>query len=183
MSHRTTVVALHSQAGYQETLEMAVHEKYTRLPVYEDPIDDIICILHLKDLLSFVADGQDRPFDLKALIRPPYFVPESKKVDVLFQEMQRARAHGCRLMSTAVQPVSLLLRICSEEIVGNIQDEYDEEEQDIIQKDEQTYIVNGMTTLDELGDRVNVEFLKEILIHWRVWSSVFSVGYPKKEKP
>ncbi len=162
MTHRTSVVSLDIDSDYAEVLEVAVHEKYTRIPVYEDNIDNIIGILHIKDLLYHAAEGLSRPFSLRHMIRPPYIVPESKTIDALFREMQRDRAQMAVVIdeyggTAGIVTVEDLL----EEIVGSIQDEYDEEEQEIVQKDDNTYLIAGQTSLDEVSEAVNQEFPDE----------------------
>jgi putative hemolysin len=162
MTHRTNIVSLDVEASYAEVLEIAIHEKYTRIPVYEDSIDNIIGILHIKDLLYHAAEGLSQPFSLRSMIRPPYIVPESKNVDSLFREMQRDRAQMAVVIDEYGGTAGIItIEDLLEEIVGNIQDEYDEEEAEIVRKDDQTYIVAGMTALDEVGEAINVEFPDE----------------------
>lgn len=162
MTHRTNIISLDVDASYAEVLEAAIHEKYTRIPVYEDSIDNIIGILHIKDLLYHAAEGLKQPFSLRDMIRNPYIVPESKNIDALFREMQKSHAQMAVVIDEYGGTAGLVtIEDLLEEIVGNMQDEYDEEEQDIIQKDEQTYIVAGMTQLDEVGDVVGSDFPDE----------------------
>jgi putative hemolysin len=162
MTHRTNIVSLDVEADYAEVLEVAIHEKYTRIPVYEDNIDNIVGILHIKDLLYHAAEGLSQPFSLRNMIRPPCFVPESKSIDSLLREMKRDRIQ----MSVVIDEYGGTAGIVTiedllEEIVGNIQDEYDEEELEIVRKDETTWLVSGMADLDEVGDAVGVRFPDE----------------------
>lgn len=159
MTHRTDVVSLDVDADYDEVLEVAVHEKYTRIPVYEDNIDNIVGVLHIKDLLYHAAEGFDGPFSLRQMIRPPVFVPESKNIDELFREMQRDHTQ----MAIAIDEYGGTAGIVTiedllEEIVGNIQDEYDEEELEIERKDDHRWIVSGQADLDEVGSAIGVQF-------------------------
>ena len=159
MTHRTGIVSLDVEADYDEVLELAVHEKYTRIPVYEDNVDNIIGVLHIKDLLYHAAEGFDGPFSLRQMIRPPVFVPESKNIDELFRDMQRDHTQ----MAIAIDEYGGTAGIVTiedllEEIVGNIQDEYDEEELEIERKDDQYWIASGQADLDEVGTAINVEF-------------------------
>ncbi|NLM76641.1 MAG: HlyC/CorC family transporter [Ruminococcaceae bacterium] len=159
MTHRTNIVSLNVEADYAEVLSVAVHEKYTRIPVFDENIDNIVGILHIKDLLYHAAEGLKEPFSLRKMIRPPYFVPESKNIDALFREMQRDRMQ----MAVAIDEYGGTAGIVTiedllEEIVGNIQDEYDEEEQEILRKDEQTWIIDGLADLDEVGMAIGIDF-------------------------
>lgn len=159
MTHRTSIVSLDVDADYAEVLEVAIHEKYTRIPVYDENIDNIVGVLHIKDLLYHAAEGLKEPFSLRSMIRPPYFVPESKNIDALFREMQRDHMQ----LAVAIDEYGGTAGIVTiedllEEIVGNIQDEYDEEEQEIVRKDSQTWVIEGLADLDEVGDALGITF-------------------------
>lgn len=159
MTHRTNVVALDVEADFSEVLEAAVHEKYTRIPVYEDNLDNIVGVLHIKDLLYHAAEGLKQPFSLRHMIRPPYFVPESKQIDGLFREMQRDRIQMAIVIDEYGGTAGIVtIEDLLEEIVGNLQDEYDEEEQEIIDRGNHTYIVVGTAPLHEVAEAVNMEF-------------------------
>jgi putative hemolysin len=162
MTHRTNIVSLDVESTYEEVIEIAIHEKYTRIPVYEDNIDNIIGILHIKDLLYHAVEGLSKPFSLRQTIRPPYIIPESKNIDALFREMQRDRAQLAVVIDEYGGTAGIItIEDLLEEIVGNIQDEYDEEEQAIVQKGPMTYIADGMAALDEVGERIGEEFPDE----------------------
>jgi putative hemolysin len=88
MTPRTHIVSLDITADFQEVLSVAVTEKFTRIPVYRDSIDNIIGILHIKDLLTMATVGTEKPFSLESMIREPFIVPESKTIDETFHEMQ-----------------------------------------------------------------------------------------------
>ena len=162
MTHRTNIVSLDVEADYTEVLDVAIHEKYTRIPVYEDSIDNIVGIMHIKDLLYHAAAGLSQPFSLRGMIRPPYFVPESKNIDALFREMQRDRAQMAVVIDEYGGTAGIItIEDLLEEIVGNMQDEYDEEEQEIVKKDDHTYLISGMASLDEVGEAIDIEFPDE----------------------
>lgn len=159
MTHRTNVVSLDVTAEYDQVLETAVHEKYTRIPVYEDNIDNIIGVLHIKDLLYLAVEGFDGPFSLRQMIRPPFFVPESKNIDALFREMQRDHMQ----LAIAIDEYGGTAGIVTiedllEEIVGSIQDEYDEEELEIIAEDDHQWLIAGQADLDDVGQAIGLDF-------------------------
>jgi putative hemolysin len=159
MTHRTNIVSLDVDASFDEVVDVAIHEKYTRIPVFENNIDNIIGILHIKDLLYQATGRMAQPFELRRIIREPYIVPESKNIDALFREMQKDRAQLAVVIDEYGGTAGIVtIEDLLEEIVGNMQDEYDEEEQTIVQKDKTTYIADGMASLDEVGDRVGAEF-------------------------
>jgi putative hemolysin len=162
MTHRTNIVSLDVNATFDEIIEVAVHEKYTRIPVFENNIDNIIGILHIKDLLYHAAEGLKEPFNLSQAIRPPYFVPETKNIDALFREMQRDRVQLAVVIDEYGGTAGIItIEDLLEEIVGNIQDEYDEEELAIVQKDDRTYLADGLTPLKEVGEAIGQDFEDE----------------------
>jgi putative hemolysin len=163
MTHRTNIISLDVTATFNEIMDLAVHEKYTRIPVFEGDIDNIIGILHVKDLLCYAAEGFAQPFDLRQIIRPPCFVPESKNMDALFREMQRDHLQFAVVIDEYGGTAGIItIEDLLEQIVGNMQDEYDEEEQPIVQKDSSTFLADGMATLDEVSDMVGQEIGEEI---------------------
>ncbi|MBP7401938.1 MAG: HlyC/CorC family transporter [Clostridia bacterium] len=157
MTHRTNIVALDVEATLDEVLEVAVREKYTRIPVYEDAIDNIVGILHIKDLLIIAAEELTKPFSLRDMLRPATFVPETKLVDALFREMQRNHAQMAVVIDEYGGTAGIVtLEDMIEEIVGNLQDEYDEEEAEIERRDETTFVIDGQTALDDVAAAVGV---------------------------
>lgn len=162
MTHRTNIVSLDVEDSYEEVLETALHEQYTRIPVYEESIDNIIGLLHIKDLLFYAVDESKQAFSLRKMLRPPYIVPESKNIDALFREMQRDHAQMAIVIDEYGGTAGIItIEDLLEEIVGNLQDEYDEEEQEIVQKDSNTYIIDGMTQMGEVGEAIGLEFPDE----------------------
>ncbi len=162
MTHRTNIVSLDVDSSYDEVLSVAVNEKYTRIPVYEDNIDNIIGILHIKDLLYHAAEGLKQPFSLRNMIRPPYIVPETKNIDATFREMQRDRAQLAVVIDEYGGTAGIItIEDLLEEIVGNIQDEYDEEETLIIQAENGSYDVSGMATPEDVGEVLGVRLPDE----------------------
>lgn len=162
MTHRTDVVALDVDANFEEVVTKALHDQYTRIPVYEDSIDNIIGILHVKDLLKRSLQCSHDDFTLRQLIRPPYLVPESKNTDAVFREMQRDHVQMAIVIDEYGGTAGIItMEDLLEEIVGSMQDEYDEEESMIVQIDDTTYHIDGMTPLDDVGELFDVLFPDE----------------------
>lgn len=158
MTHRTDLVSLDSDATFDEVVTLAVHEKFTRIPVYKDSIDNIIGILHIKDLLSIAVDGLSGPFKLEQIIREPLFVPETKTIDEAFREMQTEHVQIAVVIDEYGGTAGIItVEDLLEEIVGNMQDEYDEEDEEIVREDENTLIVDGKTALDEIADELDID--------------------------
>jgi putative hemolysin len=160
MTHRTNIVAIPIDYTLDDTARIVNLEKYTRFPVYEENIDRIIGILHVKDLIQFVENCDASRFNLRELIREPYFVLESIHTDQLFKEMQKQKIH----MAIAVDEYGgtdgiVTIEDLLEEIVGNIFDEHDEfdnNEEEIIEIDAHTYLFPGTTNLYEVEDILKV---------------------------
>lgn len=162
MTHRTDVVAFSIDATLNEIVSMVNEEKYTRFPIYKGSIDNIIGILHSKELIKYInMDQQEKlNFDLSKLIRAPYFVPSSKKIDELFEEMQKNKVHMAVVIDEYGGTAGIVtIEDLMEEIVGNIFDEYDiDEDEDHIEKlDETTYIINGTIDLDTVGEFFDIK--------------------------
>jgi putative hemolysin len=161
MTHRTNIVAIPMDYTLQETAQIVNLEKYTRFPVYEENIDHIVGVLHVKDLIQFVENCDESKFNLRQLIREPYYVLESIRTDHLFKEMQKHKVH----MAIAVDEYGgtdgiVTIEDLIEEIVGNIFDEHDEfdfDDEEIIELDSNTYLFPGTTNLYEVEDILNVE--------------------------
>ena len=159
MTHRMELFSLPVSANLSEIVEMIHQEKFTRIPVYEDNIDDIIGILHVKDLIPLINAETIENFSLKDNIRKPYFVPTSKKIDELFVDLQLAKTHIAVVIDEYGGTAGIVtIEDLIEEIVGNIFDEYDEELVDFRKLTDDTYEVSGMMNLDELEERFEVGF-------------------------
>ena len=162
MTHRKKIVSLPIDATYEETMNVARNERYTRIPVYRDTIDDIVGILHIKDLLGIPSPTDDAPFNLSKLIREPLVVHETRKISSLFAEMKTCGMQ----MAVILDEYGGTMGICTiedmlEEIVGNITDEFDDEEQDVIRLSNGDVIVAGDTTMSDLEDILDMELLED----------------------
>ncbi|MDO5733718.1 MAG: hemolysin family protein [Eubacteriales bacterium] len=151
MTPRTNMVTLPLDASYEEVIEVAAAERYSRIPVYDEDIDDIVGILHIKDLLRFEQENKDeRAFSLKDTIRPALFTPESKSLSILFREMQQHR-HSMAIVVDEYGGTDGLVSIedVLEQIVGKIEDEYDEEPEPFIENPDGSYTLDGLLSIDE----------------------------------
>ena len=162
MTHRTDIVGLPIDASLHEVLEIASTERFSRIPVYEDDIDNVVGILYTKDLLKLVEEKNQKNFDLKDFIRKPFLVPKSKKTDELFKEIQMNKNHMAIVIDEYGGTAGLVtIEDLLEEIVGNIFDEYDEEEKEIEKIDENTFIVNGKISIETFNDFFNAHLLSD----------------------
>ena len=156
MTPRTDMYAIDINDDINKLLEKIDEYKYSRIPVYDESIDNIKGILFVKDLIKPLKNN--KKIDLKKLMREAYFVPESKDIDELFKEMQQNKVQMAVVIDEYGGTAGVItMEDIIEEIVGNIFDEYDDEEIDVKKIDENTYLLNGTITLYELNRLFGVE--------------------------
>ena len=153
MTHRTDIVAVEDTATIAEVVEASVENGCSRIPVYHEDIDTVVGLCYIKDLLPYV--GREVPDFIKItdLIRPAYFVPETKKCSQLFTEMTERKVQIAIVLDEYGGTAGLItLEDLVEDIVGNIQDEYDHEEEEIHRMSETEFTVDGTASIDEVAD-------------------------------
>ena len=165
MTHRRNIVAVDALEKLEDVLKFMLEESYSRFPVYEESIDEIIGFLHLREVMTCYLNEElrDKPLcELKDYIRPVSFIPETKSIDTLFKEMQAEKSHIAIVLDEYGQTSGLVtLEDILEEIVGNILDEHDEEDEMFSVCADGSYIVNGMLELEKLEDLIPVIFEKD----------------------
>lgn len=156
MTSRQNIVDLDIRSTYTEVQKCIVDNNYSRIPVYQDNTDNIRGILYIKDLLPHL--GKPASFRWQSLIRPPYFVPETKKIDDLLREFQENKVHIAIVVDEFGGTCGIVtLEDILEEIVGEINDEYDEEEKFYSKLNYNTYIFEGKTLLADFCKILNVD--------------------------
>lgn len=158
MTHRVDMTAVEADEPISEVIKVAVADGYSRIPVYDDDPDNIIGVVYIKDLLSFV--GKELPVNktIREVMRDAYFIPETKKCGQLFTEMSEKRVQMAIVVDEYGGTAGLLtLEDIVESIVGNIHDEYDTEEAEISKINDNTFTVEGTTDLDEIDELVGAE--------------------------
>ena len=158
MTHRTDVNAVEITDSLTDILPLAIENGHSRIPVYEEDLDDIKGILYVKDLLKYVGKPLPKSFKLANILRPAYFFPESKRCGDLFSEMNEQRIQMAFICDeyggiAGIVTIEDLL----ESIVGNMQDEYDNEEEEIEQVNETTFNLDGATDIEEIEEILNIE--------------------------
>ena len=148
MTSRQDVVDLDFKSSFAEVLRCIVANNYSRIPVYQDNSDNVRGILYIKDLLPHLSKGA--AFRWQSLIRPPYFVPETKKIDDLLREFQENKVHIAIVVDEFGGTSGIVtLEDILEEIVGEINDEYDEDEKSYARINANTYVFEGKTSLSD----------------------------------
>ena len=148
MTSRQDVVDLDFSSSFSDVLKCIVENNYSRIPVYQGSIDNIRGILYIKDLLPYLSKPSN--FRWQSLVRPPYFVPETKMIDDLLREFQENKVHIAIVVDEFGGTSSIItLEDILEEIVGEINDEYDEEEKNYTRINANTYVFEGKTSLSD----------------------------------
>ena len=156
MTPRVDMVAISQDSNFSEVLEMIREAGYSRLPVYKDNLDEIIGILYIKDLLAHIENTPN--FHWQNLIRKAFFVPESKKIDDLLQEFRSRKVHLAIVVDEFGGTSGLItLEDIIEEVVGEINDEFDLEESGVQVIDEQTYIFEGKISINDFLKYLRIE--------------------------
>ena len=156
MVPRMDIVALPVTAGLDEIVDTIVREGHSRIPVFEDSVDNVVGILYAKDLLPYLK-GADSPPPIRKLLRSPLFVPESMLVDDLLHSLQRRKVHIAIVLDEYGGTAGLVtIEDLLEEIVGEIQDEYDTEEPMIVKLSDHAARVDGRASVDELVEAFGV---------------------------
>ena len=148
MKPRIEMAALDADSNFKEVLAFVLEAGYSRIPVYKENTDNVIGILYIKDLLPFLSNEQD--FNWITVIRKPFFIPENKKINDLLQEFRNMKMHLAVVVDEYGGASGIItLEDILEEIVGDITDEFDDDEISYQKLDDTTYIFEGRTTLND----------------------------------
>ena len=158
MTHRTDIAAVPDDADLGQVVAVAMEHGCSRVPVYHEDIDSVVGICYVKDLLPFVGVQIPQSADITRLMRPAYFIPETKKCSQLFTEMTERKVQIAIAVDEYGGTAGLItLEDLVESIVGNIQDEYDNEEEEIRQVSERVFTVDGSASINEISDLTDTE--------------------------
>ncbi|MBE5967814.1 MAG: HlyC/CorC family transporter [Lachnospiraceae bacterium] len=162
MTPKKRIIAVNATMTLEKALQFMLSEKYTRYPLFEDNRDNIIGILHLKDVITAYITKDQKNKTLKEIAREAYYVPDTQNINILFHEMQSKNIHMAIVIDEYGQTAGLVaMEDFIEEIVGNIQDEYDEEEKLVIAKEADSVIVKGIINLEDLEEETQIDLLNE----------------------
>jgi putative hemolysin len=163
MVHRTEIAALPVTASYDELIDLAAHERYSRIPVYDGKIDNIIGIVHIKSLIGLEKDDFK---GLENMLLTIPFVAESQTIDDVFNYLKKNKSHMAVVLDEFGGTAGLLtMEDILEELVGNILDEYDATEEqifDLVEKQEENvYVIDGLAEIDDVNDELDIELPTE----------------------
>jgi len=162
MTDRSNITAIEADMTLQDAMDFVLNERNSRFPVYKENLDHIVGILYLKDAFRIARNRAllDMPIgEVEGLLRIAHFIPETRNVDDLFKTMRATKLQMVIVIDEYGQTSGLVaMEDILEEIVGNILDEYDEEEGYIQEKGKNKFIIDGMTPLEELEERFGISF-------------------------
>ena len=165
MTHRKHIVAIEGNMQLSKVLEFMLDKSNSRFPVYRENIDNIIGIIHIKDVMMQSRNEQYLDWaiqDIPGLVREAAFIPETRNINELFKNMQSQKIHMVIVVDEYGQTAGLVaMEDILEEIVGNILDEYDEEDTMIVEQPDGSYIMNGMASFDEVCEILQLELEEE----------------------
>ena len=176
MIQRLDMVAIDIEDSYDEIIELFKSEKLSRLPVYQESIDDIVGILNIKDII-FLSDEEIENFDRKDYVREAFFTYEFKKITQLLEEMKKEKTQMAIVVDEYGGTAGLLtIEDLVEVIVGDIDDEYDEEEEEIVKINDNEYLVEGSTKISDVNEQLGINLESE------EFDSIggFIIGYLKR---
>lgn len=160
MTHRKNIVSLDGDMSFIDAIEFIIDTGKSRFPVYENDVDSIIGVLHIKDAFTFFEKNEvyrSNIKDIDGLIRPVDFIPETVNINDLFKKMQSKKSHLAMVVDEYGQISGLIaMEDILEELVGNIEDEHDEEENYIRKSDDETFIMDGMTEFSDVKEALSL---------------------------
>ncbi len=165
MNHRTNICAVDGETPLAEAFDFMLSQSYSRFPVFEKNIDNIIGIIHIKDAMIYYRNHDNRPIpvkDLKGLVRNVSFIPETRDINMLFKKMQSTKQHMVIVVDEYGQTAGIVaMEDILEEIVGNIEDEYDNEPDLIVKRVDGSFIMSGMTPIEDACEALGVKLEDE----------------------
>lgn len=166
MTHRNSIVALDDGITVREAFDRVMEENYSRYPVYNGDIDNITGVLHIRDLLKAYVEESNQNRTLgevgEDILFKPYCIPETRNISPLFRQMQSDKIHMAIVVDEYGQTAGIVtMEDILEEIVGNILDEYDEEEEQIVTDADGSYIIEGQADLEDVEAKLGITFEAE----------------------
>ncbi len=159
MTHRTDMVCIDDDEPLSEAVKLSIENGFSRIPVYEEDPDDIVGIVYIKDFLKYVGTTLPKTKTVKDMMRPAYYVPETKRCGELFTEMTEKRVQMAVVVDEYGGTAGIVtLEDLLESIVGNIQDEYDQEDEEISIINDTTFEVDGITDIEEVEEHIGKTF-------------------------
>ncbi|MBE6828251.1 MAG: HlyC/CorC family transporter [Ruminococcaceae bacterium] len=158
MTHRTDVECVDIEESLSEVVKLSVEHGYSRIPVFKDDLDDIVGIVYIKDLLKYVGSSIPKSKTIKDVMREAYYIPKTKLCSELLNEMLEKHLQMAVVVDEYGGTAGIVtLEDIIEAIVGNIQDEYDNEDEEISKINENTFTIDGITDIEEVEEQLGIE--------------------------
>lgn len=159
MTHRTDMVCIDDDEPLSEAVRLSIENGFSRIPVFEEDPDDIVGVVYIKDFLKYVGSNLPETMTVKDMMRPAYYVPETKRCGELFTEMTEKRVQMAVVIDEYGGTAGIVtLEDLLESIVGNIQDEYDQEDEEISIINDTVFEVDGITDIEEVEEHIGKTF-------------------------
>ncbi|MBQ3599779.1 MAG: DUF21 domain-containing protein [Lachnospiraceae bacterium] len=163
MTRRQKIVALDGNLTVEEAIKVMMEKSYSRFPVYIGDIDNIVGIVFWKDITKYYIQHNDKTVLLSKLVKKPYMVPDTQKMDLLFEEMQLKKIHMAIAIDEYGQTAGIVaMEDVLEEIVGNIFDEFDVDEKMIMKQRDGKYFMRGLTSLEDVEKELGIDMTEEL---------------------
>ena len=157
MTHRTNISAVEANDPLEDVINISIQKGYSRIPVFDDDPDNIIGVVYVKDLLKYIGNDIPETSTLRRIMRQAYYIPETKRCGELLQEMTTSHVQMAVVVDEYGGTAGLItLEDLLEAIVGNIQDEYDNEAEEISKIDDNTFTIDGITAIDEVEELFDI---------------------------
>ena len=162
MTHRTEITAVDINTTLDEIIDIGLEEGYSRIPVYDDDLDNIVGILYIKDLLKLILEQSTKNFNVTDYMRSALYIPETNRCRDLFHEFQKTKIQMAVIVDEYGGTSGIVtMEDLIESIVGNIQDEYDDEEEEITLISDNLYKIDGMFSLDKIERLFGIKFSED----------------------
>lgn len=162
MTHRTSIACVDGEMLLQDAADYILELNNSRFPVYIEDIDNIIGIVNFRDIMSEAqreVNNSKKLCEIEGMVRKATFIPETKKINILFKTMQSEKIHMAIVVDEYGQTSGIVaMEDILEEIVGNILDEYDEDDVNIVRREDGAYVVKGATSLEEIEEKLNIVY-------------------------
>lgn len=163
MTHRTEVVALNINSSLEDVINCSVEEGYSRIPVYKEDLDNIVGVVYVKDLLKYVGRHVDEEVNIEKLMRPALYIPESVKLREVFTKLTENRMQMAVVVDEYGGTAGIItMEDVLESIVGQMQDEYDDEEEEIAMVSDTVFTIDGTAELDEVAKLLEITIPEEV---------------------
>ena len=163
MTRRQKIVAMDGKMTLEEAMNFMLEKSFSRFPVYEGDIDNITGIVFWKDITKYYIQSQDKSVLIRDFAKKAYLIPDTKKINVLFEEMQLKKVHMAIAIDEYGQTAGIVaMEDLLEEIVGNIFDEFDEDERTIFKQREGKYFMRGLASLEDIAEELNINMDEEL---------------------